>query len=225
MEFASFDHADIAAGAGMDNKSLKFKDLLNHNSGSVAAVAGSKNVTVYMVRVVCDTLETWGPEVYKQQRSNCRALLKERDDSRQFCETPRYTHDSSSHSESAIKEVEKQMRFMIFHTLVADHKYDTDKHTAWTITHYRVKADGQTSLFKLMSKDYHGEVAKFSELSWFRSTAKQLKLAEHRKEAESENGTRHISYQTKVHHESSVGQTRACTTLHKMLLGHRSVFA
>ena len=27
-----------------------------------------------------------------------------------------------------------------------------------------LKADGQTSFFKLKSKDYHGEVAKFSEL-------------------------------------------------------------
>ena len=29
-----------------------------------------------------------------------------------------------------------------------------------------------------MSKDYHGEVARFSELSVFRSTAKQSKVAE-----------------------------------------------
>ena len=39
-------------------------------------------------------------------------------------------------------------------------------------------ADGQTSFFKLMSKDYHGEIAKFSELVWFRIPAKQPKLAE-----------------------------------------------
>ena len=34
-----------------------------------------------------------------------------------------------------------------------------------------------------MSKDYHGEVTKFSELSWFRRTVKQSKLAEQWKEA------------------------------------------
>ena len=34
-----------------------------------------------------------------------------------------------------------------------------------------------------MSKDYHGEVAKFSELVWFRIPAKQPKLAEQWKEA------------------------------------------
>ena len=45
-----------------------------------------------------------------------------------------------------------------------------------------LKADGQTSFFKLMSKDYHGEVAKFSELVWFRFLAMQPKLAEHWRE-------------------------------------------
>ena len=34
-----------------------------------------------------------------------------------------------------------------------------------------------------MSKDYHGEIAKFSELVWFRILAKQPKLAEQWKEA------------------------------------------
>ena len=34
-----------------------------------------------------------------------------------------------------------------------------------------------------MSKDYHGEVAKFSDLIWFRTPAKQPKLAEQWKEA------------------------------------------
>ena len=47
----------------------------------------------------------------------------------------------------------------------------------------RFKADGETSFFKLMSKDYHGEVAKFSELVWFRILAKQPKLAEQMREA------------------------------------------
>ena len=34
-----------------------------------------------------------------------------------------------------------------------------------------------------MGKDYHGEVAKFSELFWFRIPAKQPKLAEQWREA------------------------------------------
>ena len=34
-----------------------------------------------------------------------------------------------------------------------------------------------------MSKDYHGEVAKFSDLVWFRIPAKQPKLEEQWKEA------------------------------------------
>ena len=52
------------------------------------------------------------------------------------------------------------------------------RHAAWTLTRYALKADGQTSFFKLMSKDYHGEISKFSELVWFRIPAKQPKLAE-----------------------------------------------
>ena len=41
------------------------------------------------------------------------------------------------------------------------------RHAAWTLKRFALKADGQTSLFKLMSKGYRGEVAKFSELVWF----------------------------------------------------------
>ena len=46
------DHADITAGSGMANKKLRFKVLVNKNNGSVAAMAGPKDVTEYMVRVV-----------------------------------------------------------------------------------------------------------------------------------------------------------------------------
>ena len=45
--------------------------------------------------------------------------------------------------------MEKQIRVMIFHTLVAYHKCDSDRHAAWTITHYTVNADEQKSFFKL----------------------------------------------------------------------------
>ena len=56
------------------------------------------------------------------------------------------------------------------------------RHAAWTLTRYAIKADGQLSFFKLMSKDYHGVISKFSELVRFRIPAKQPKLAEQWKE-------------------------------------------
>ena len=43
------------------------------------------------------------------------------------------------------------------------------RHAAWTLTRYAPKADGRTSLFKLMSTDCHGELAKFSEFTVFPS--------------------------------------------------------
>ena len=60
----------------------------------------------------------------------------------------------------------------------ADHKCDSDRRAAWTITQCTVKAEEQTSLFKSMSKNYHGEGAKFVELGWFCSIDKQTKPAE-----------------------------------------------
>ena len=46
-----------------------------------------------------------------------------------------------------------------------------------------INAEEQTSFFMWMSKDYHDEVAKFSELSWCRTPAKQAKLTEQWKDA------------------------------------------
>ena len=152
-------------------------------------MARLKDATEYMVRVVCDRFETWGFEVcsLKCQNETAEITMQNAVDRTRRVETilrktPRYSHDILGHCESVVKEVEKQIRVMIFHTLVADHKCDRDRF-AWTITHYIVQADGQTSFLKLMNKDYHGEVAKFSDLSWFRGTAKQSKLAEQWKEA------------------------------------------
>ena len=51
------------------------------------------------------------------------------------------------------------------------------KHAAWTLTEYALKTD-EKSFFKLMSEDCHSEVAKFSELVWFRILVEQPKLAE-----------------------------------------------
>ena len=59
VDVASFDHCDISAEVGMFNKKLKFKVLVSHRSGAVAALDGPKDVTEHMVRFVCDMLETW----------------------------------------------------------------------------------------------------------------------------------------------------------------------
>ena len=64
------------------------------------------------------------------------------------------------HSESSIKEVKKQIGVFISHTWRVDHKYDSDRHVAWTITQRTVNAEEQTSLSK--RKDHRGEVAKFA---------------------------------------------------------------
>ena len=69
------------------------------------------------------------------------------------------------------------------HRWRADHQCDSDRHVASTITQCTINAEEQTSLFKWMSKDYHGEVVKFEELSWFHRIAKQSKLAEQLKDA------------------------------------------
>ena len=59
LEDASCDRADIAAGSGRANKRLRFKVLVKHSNRSVAALAGPTDVTEFMVRVVCDRLDTW----------------------------------------------------------------------------------------------------------------------------------------------------------------------
>ena len=74
--------------------------------------------------------------------------------------------------------MEKQIRVFISHPWRADHTCDSDRHVAWTITQRTINAEEQTPLSKWMSKDYRGEVAKFAELSWFHSIAKQSKLEE-----------------------------------------------
>ena len=146
LEDASFDRTDIAAEIGMD------KVLVNHDHGSLTAVTGPHELTVYTVReITLLNAVDWTRPVKTIPRN-----------------TTRYSHDSLGHCESSIKKMEKQMRVLIFHTLRADHKCDRDRRAAWTITQCRVNAEKQTSLSKWISKDYHGEVAKFAELSRFR---------------------------------------------------------
>ena len=77
----------------------------------------------------------------------------------------------------------KRWSVLIVHTLREDHTCDRDRRVAWTVTQRTVNEEEQTSCFKLMSKDYHSEVAKFSELVSFRIFAKQLKLAKQWREA------------------------------------------
>ena len=199
LDVASFDHADIAAEP---NKKLKFKVLVSHSSGSVAAMEGPKDVTKYMVRFVCDMLETWGFGVCILKCQNepaeialQNAVVRTRQVKTIPTNTPKYSHGSLGHCESAIKEVEKQIRAMLFRTYAGyncnSEKFPAElqnfsslvRHAAWTLTRHAIKADGQTSCFKLMSKDHHGEIAKFSELVWFRIPAKQPKLAEQWKAA------------------------------------------
>ena len=115
LDFASFDHADISAEVGMANKKLKFKVLVSHNSGSVAALEGPKDVTEHMVRFVCDMLETWGFGVCILKCQNAPAEITLQNTvvtTRQVKtiprNTPRYSHGSFGHCESVIKEVEKR---------------------------------------------------------------------------------------------------------------------
>ena len=198
----------------MFNKKLKFKVLVSHRSGSVAALEGPKDVTEHMIRFVSDMLETWCLVcVLKCQNEPAEIALQNAPvRTRQFKtisrNMPRYSHGSLGHCESAIKEVEKQIRATLFQ-LYADHNCNSDKfpaelpifswrarHAAWTLPRYAIKADGQTPFFKLMSKDHHGGISKFSELVCFRIPAKQPKLAEQRKEAhwlgKSERSDEHV---------------------------------
>ena len=94
LDVASLDHADISAKVGMANKKLKFKVLVSHSSGSVAAMQGPRDVTEYMVRFDCDMLETWcfGVCILKCQKRTSRDCAAERccsgqGKSRQFRET------------------------------------------------------------------------------------------------------------------------------------------
>ena len=111
-DVASFDHADIAAEVGMANKKLKFRVLVGHNSGSITAMEGPTDVTEYMVRFVCDMLETWcsGVCILKCQSEPAEialqnAVVRTRQVETVPRNTPRYSHGSLGHCESAIKEV------------------------------------------------------------------------------------------------------------------------
>ena len=120
MDDASFGHADISAEVGMANKKLKFTLLVDHSSRSVAAMEGPKDVTEYMVRFVDVMMETWvfGVCILKCQSEPAEialqnAVVRTRQVKTIPRNTPRYSHGSLSHFESAFKEVEKQIRAML----------------------------------------------------------------------------------------------------------------
>ena len=57
--------------------------------------------------------------------------------------------------------------YSFFHTWRTDHKCDSDRQVTWMNTQCTVNAEKQMTLFKWISKNYHGEVTKFAELSLF----------------------------------------------------------
>ena len=115
LDVASCNHCDISAEVRIFNKKLKFKVLVSHRSGAVAALEDPKDVAEHTVRVGCDRLNEWRSGVCSLKGPNETAeitLLNTVDTSR----TPRYSHDSLGHFESSIKEMEKQIRAFVFHT-------------------------------------------------------------------------------------------------------------
>ena len=59
----------------MFNKKLKFKVLVSHRSGAVAALEQPKDVTEHMVRFICDMLQTGG-FVLKSQNEPAEIALQ-----------------------------------------------------------------------------------------------------------------------------------------------------
>ena len=100
------NHADITAGDGMANERFKYKVLVNHNSGSVVTLKRPKDVTEYMVRLVCDRLETWrfGVRSPKCQNETAEitlqnAVVRTRQVKTILRNTPWYSHGSLGHCE------------------------------------------------------------------------------------------------------------------------------
>ena len=145
LEDASSDRTDIAAETGIE------KVLMNHDHGSVTAMTGPNEVTVYTVRVDCERLDEWRSGVCSLKCQNETAeitslntIVTTRRVKTIPRNTTRYSHDSLGHCESSITEVERQTRVFISHTWRAEHKCDSDRHVAWTITQRTVNAEEQT---------------------------------------------------------------------------------
>ena len=89
----------------MFNKKLKFKVLVSHRSGAVAALEGPKDVTEHMVRFICDMLETggYGVSVLMSQNEPAEIALQSgvvrtRQGKTIPRNTFRYSHGSLGHS-------------------------------------------------------------------------------------------------------------------------------
>ena len=127
MDVASFDHADISAEVGMFNKKLKFKVLVSHRSLAVAAWKFQKTSPNPWSdsSVIC-----WRRRVLVCMSSSVKTSQQR---TRQFRtiprNTPRYSHGSLGHRESAIKEVKTQMRATLFQ-MYADYNRNSDKFPA-----------------------------------------------------------------------------------------------
>ena len=111
LEDASSDRTDIAGETGID------KVLVNLDHGSVTAMTGPNEVTVYTVRVGCERFEMWRDGVCSLKCQNEAAeitMLNTADRTRRVKTIPRnttrYSHDSVGHCDSSIAEVEKQIR-------------------------------------------------------------------------------------------------------------------
>ena len=160
----------------MVHSRLRFKELMNHDDGSVAAMSGPRDVTENTVRVVFERLETWrfGECGLTCQNEAAEITPQSVIDRTRPRNTPRHSHNSLRHCELDIKQAEKQICAPILHTLTADQKIR--RLAAQTIKRYIVKADQQRPSCEWLSKDDHDEVEKISELSWIHSIAKQSKL-------------------------------------------------
>ena len=170
---------------------------MNENKGAVA-VTGPKEVTEHTARVGRDRLDEWSFGVCSiecQDEPGESTLQNTVDQTRQVKtippNSPRYSHDSLGQCESSIKEAEKPIRVFISHAWRADPKCDSDRQVVWTNTQRTVNAEEQMSLFKWMNNNL-GEVAKFAELSGFRSITKQSKLAEQWKDAHWVGKLKHV---------------------------------
>ena len=155
LDVASFDYSDISAEVGMFNKTLKFKILVSHRSGAVAALKGPKDVTEYTVRVGCERFEMWrfGVCSLKCQNETAEITLPNTvDRTRRAKTSPRNTtmcpRNSLGHRESSTKEVEKQIRVFMSYTRRAHHQWDSERRAAWTFTQRSVNVEEHTSLFK-----------------------------------------------------------------------------
>ena len=168
LDVASVDHCDISAEVGMFNKKLRFKVLVSHRSGAVAASEGPEDVTEHMVRFVLrhvGDVRFWcvsSSVKTSRQRSLCRTLLSGQGDSRQFRETRPGIRMAVWVTVNQPAKRWRNRFVQRWFQMYADYNCNSDKfpaelprfswrvrHAAWTLTRYALKADGRTSFFQV----------------------------------------------------------------------------